>query len=134
MVATTREPTGAAGLDEALAAIAERAAELAEADLVVARLADENGTLTARAVHAPSESIRAELEGSRIDAAAVPLEEHSELDLLPAALRLVATRISAVGVLHLPVRGEGALFGCRELLRRRKAFQPRQRTLVPGPD
>ena len=130
MVATTREPTGTAGLDEALAAIAERAAELAEADVVVARLADENGTLTAHAVHAPSESIRAELEGSRIDAAAVPLEEHSELDLLPAALRLVANRISAVGVLHLPVRGDGALVGSLELLRSRKAFDERQRTLA----
>ncbi len=129
-MATTREPTGVTGLDEALTAIVERAAELAEADVVVACLADENGTLTAQAVHAPSESIRAELEGSRIDAEEVPPEEHSNLDLLPTALRLAAERISAVGVLHLPVRDEAIIVGSLELLRSRKAFDQRQRTLA----
>src|SRR5439155_19516267 len=130
MVATTREPTGVAGLDEALAAIVERAAELAEADIVVARLADDSGTLTAHAVHAPSESIRAELEGSRIDAGSIPLEEHSDPELLDRALRLAAERISAVGVLHLPVRDGGDLVGALELLRSKNAFDNRQRTLA----
>jgi len=129
-VATTRESTGIAGLDETLGAIVQRAAELGEADVVVARLADENGTLTARAVYAPSESIRAELEGSRIDAAAVSLEEHSELDLLPKSLQLAAERVAAVGVLHLPVRDDADLVGTLELLRSRKAFDERQRTLA----
>ena len=129
-MATTREPGQVAGLDAALTAIVERAAELAEADVVVARLADENGTLTAQAVHAPSESIRAELEGSRIDAEEVPSEEHSDLDALSKALRLAAERISAVGALHLPVHEEATLVGSLELLRTRKPFDRRQRTLA----
>src|SRR5204863_212985 len=130
MVATTREPTGVAGLDEALAAIVERAAELAEADVVVARLADDNGALTAHAVHAPSESIRAALEGSRIEVGSIPLEEHSDLELLPRALRPAAARISAVGVLHLAVRDGDDLVGSLELLRSKKPFDNRQRALA----
>jgi len=129
-VATTREPAGIAGLDEALAAIVERAAELAEADVVVARLADEGGSLIAQAVHAPSESIRAELEGSRIEGAAMPLEQHSDLALLPKALRSAAERISAAGVLHLPVLDDATLVGSLELLRSRQPFGERQRTLA----
>jgi hypothetical protein len=66
-VTVAREPTGVATLDEALVSIAARAAELTEADLVVVRLADESGGLVAHAVHARSESLRAELEGSRIE-------------------------------------------------------------------
>ena len=129
-MATTKEPTGVAGLDEALAAIVERAAELAEADVVVARLADDNGALTAHAVHAPSESIRAELEGSRIEVGSIPLEEHSDLELLPRALRPAAARISAVGVLHLAVRDGDDLVGSLELLRSKKPFDNRQRALA----
>ncbi len=129
-MATTKEPTGVTGLDEALAAIVERTAALAEADVVVARLTDENGSLTAHAVHAPSESIRAELEGSRIDADEVSVEEHSDLELLPRTLSHAAERISAVGVLRLPVRDDGALVGSLEMLRSRKPFDDRQRTLA----
>ena len=124
------QPTGVAGLDEALTAIVERAAELTEADVVVARLADESGSLTAHAVHAPSESIRAELEGSRIDPDAAPVEEHSNVELLPRALRLVVERVSAVGILQLPVREEGALVGSLELLRSRRSFDERQLRLA----
>jgi serine phosphatase RsbU (regulator of sigma subunit) len=126
-VATTREPTGVADLDEALAAIVERTAEFTEADVVVARLVDESAGLTARAVHARSESIRAELEGSRIAADTAPLEEQANVELLPQALRLVVDRVSAVGVLQLPVREDGALVGSLELLRSRRSFDERQR-------
>jgi hypothetical protein len=42
-VVAAREPTGVTDLDGALAAIVERAAELAGADIVVARLVDETG-------------------------------------------------------------------------------------------
>ncbi|HVD49975.1 MAG TPA: hypothetical protein VNB50_08150, partial [Gaiellaceae bacterium] len=60
-----RESTGVSGLDGALAEIVARTAEVAEADVVVARLADDSGGVAARAVHATSAALRAELEGSR---------------------------------------------------------------------
>ena len=75
-MAVVQDTSGAAGLDEALAEIVERTAELVGADVVVARLGDEAGGLTARAVHATSPALQAELEGSRISAGSVPAEEH----------------------------------------------------------
>ena len=123
-----REPTGVATLDEALASIAARAAELTEADLVVVRLADESGGLVAHAVHARSESLRAELEGSRIDSA--PLEERPELEDLPRSLRRAAERLSAAGVLQLPVLAETGVVGSLELMRSRDPFDERQLRLA----
>src|ERR671937_365897 len=125
-MAIAREPTGTAELDETLAGIVQRAAELAEADVVVARLADESGALVAHAVHTGSEAVRAELESSRIPPEAAPAEEQQDLELLPAQLRLAAERISAVGVLQLPVRDNGDLVGSLELLRTRSGFGERQ--------
>ncbi len=122
-----RERTGTSGLDTALGAIVERAAELAEADVVVVRLADETGHLVAHAVHAASESMRAELESSRIDAGALADEEEPDPERLPRPLRLAAERLSAVGVLQLPVRDDGRVVGSIELLRRRSGFDERQR-------
>ena len=51
-MAVARETTGVEGLESALSAIVERTAEVAGADVVVARLRDDSGGLTARAVHA----------------------------------------------------------------------------------
>src|SRR5919206_4930690 len=87
IVLAAREPTGVSDLDATLTAIVERAARLAEADLVIARIADESGGLVAHAVHARSESVRAELEGSRLDAAAAPQGEQAGIDELPRGLR-----------------------------------------------
>ncbi|MGB2875156.1 MAG: SpoIIE family protein phosphatase [Gaiellaceae bacterium] len=129
-MAFAREPSGIAHLDEALEAIVARTAELAEADIVVAWLADESGGLIAHAVHASSESVRAELEGSRIEAEAVPLNEQSDLDCLPRPLKVAAERLSAVGVLRLPVRDNGAVVGSVELMRSRTEFDERQRALA----
>ncbi|MGZ4256339.1 MAG: SpoIIE family protein phosphatase [Gaiellaceae bacterium] len=123
-----REPTGVATLDEALASIAARAAELTDADVVVVRLADESGGLIAHAVHAGSESLRAELEGSRIDS--VPPDERQELEDLPRSLRRAAERLSAAGILQLPVRGESGVVGSLELLRSRDPFDERQLRLA----
>ena len=80
-----RETTGVSNLDATLTAIVERAARLAEADVVIARIADESGGLVAHAVHARSESVRAELEGSRIDVDSVPITEQTGLEQLPAS-------------------------------------------------
>src|SRR6266542_516658 len=94
-MAVVRESSGVAALDRALAEIVERVAELADADLVVARLVDEPGTgLIARAVHAPSASLRAELEGSRIGPDAVLSEERDEPTELPRPLVLAAEQLA----------------------------------------
>ena len=124
-MAAARQPTGSAQLDEALAAIVDRAAQIAGADVVVVRLADERGGLVAHAVHAVSESARAELESSRIELDALAAET-SAIAELPPPLRLAAERLSAVGVLQLPVRENGDVVGSVELMRRRSAFDERQ--------
>ena len=128
-MAVARESTGVASLDEALRAIVERAAELAGADVVVARLLDESGSFVAQAVHAPSESVRAELEGTKLDAGAA-VDETSDPEHLPQAMQLAAERVSAVGVLQLPVRDNGDVVGSLELLRSRSDFDERQQKLA----
>jgi serine phosphatase RsbU (regulator of sigma subunit) len=129
-MAVARETTGVEGLESALSAIVERTAEVAGADVVVARLRDDSGGLTARAVHAASAALRAELEGSRLEGDAVRAESHDELQQLPADLRGVAERMGAGGVLQLPVLDGDAVVGSLELLRRRGHFGERDRRLA----
>jgi serine phosphatase RsbU (regulator of sigma subunit) len=129
-MAPARQPTGTAQLDDALAAIVDRAAQIADADVVVVRLADEQGGLVAHAVHAGSEAMRAELESSRIELDALAGDESPAAEELPAPLRLAAERLSAVGVLQLPVRDNGDVVGSVELMRRRSDFDERQRELA----
>jgi serine phosphatase RsbU (regulator of sigma subunit) len=119
-----------AGLDGALAAIVARAADISGSDVVVARLADDFGRLTARSVHASSDALRAELEGSRLPLEAVPDREFDELAQLPRPLQRVAERVGATGVLQLPVRDGDAVVGSLELLRRRGRFGERERRLA----
>ena len=121
---------GVSDLDATLTAIVERAARLAGADVVIARLADETGGLVAHAVHARSESVRAELEGSRIEATTAPSEEEASLEDLPQAVREAAERVAAVGALRLPVRDNGAVIGSIELLRSRSGFDEQELTLA----
>jgi serine phosphatase RsbU (regulator of sigma subunit) len=129
-MAVARDTTGVGGLDSALATIVERAAEIVSADVVVARLLDDAGGLTARAVHAASAALRAELEGSRLAPGTVTAEERDELLQLPGPLRRIAERLGAGGVLQLPVLEAGAVVGSLELLRRRGAFGDRERRLA----
>jgi serine phosphatase RsbU (regulator of sigma subunit) len=129
-MAVVRDTSGAAGLDEALAEIVERTAELVGADIVVARLGDEAGGLTARAVHANSPALQAQLEGSRISAGSVPAEERDELLQLPRTLRRVAEQLGAGAVLQLPVRAAGDVIGSLELMRRQEPFDERERALA----
>ena len=129
-VVAARETTGISDLDATLAAIVERAARFAEADVVIARIADESGGLVAHAVHARSESVRAELEGSRIDAAAAPPAEEAGLEELPRSLQRAADRVAAVDVLRLPVRDNGSLIGSVELMRTRTEFDDLQLALA----
>jgi len=124
-MAIARE-TGTVELDRALGAIVKRTAELAGADVVVARLADERGALVAHAVHAASESVRAELESSRIEADALSVEEQPGVEHLPRPLQLVARRLAAAGALQVPVRDDGTVVGSLELLRSRSGFDERE--------
>jgi hypothetical protein len=129
-MAVTRDTSGAAGLDQALVEIVERTAELSEADVVVARLSDAAGGLIARAVHATSAALQAELEGSRISAGSVPDEEHEELLQLPLQLQRLAEQLGANAVLQLPVRARDAVVGSLELMRRRGPFDERARAFA----
>jgi serine phosphatase RsbU (regulator of sigma subunit) len=125
----TGETRDLVGLDAALAAIAGRTADVIGANVVVARLVDESGCAVARAVHADSAALRAELEGSRLSPPLVPAEPLEGRDDLPAPLRRVAEQLGAVGVLRLPVREGNAVVGSLELFRRRDEFDERERTL-----
>ena len=103
------------------------------ADLAVARIAEPGGQeLRARAVHADSAALAAELEGSRLDAAAVPAEE-IELavgdDALPEAVRKTAERAGADHVRIFPVRGDGELVATLELMRSSGPFSAREQYL-----
>ena len=129
-MAVAREISGVGGLDSALMTIVERTAEIAGADIVVARLLDDSGGLTARAVHAASAALRAELEGSRLDPDAVAPGENGEPPQLPPPLRRIAERLGARDVLQLPVLDGGTLVGSLELLRRRSEFGERERRLA----
>src|SRR6188508_2945811 len=133
-MAVAREISGVGGLDSALMTIVERTAEIADADIVVARLLDDSGGLTARAVHAASAALRAELEGSRLDPDAMAAGENGEPPQLPPPLRRIAERLGARDVLQLPVLDGGTLVGSLELLRRRSEFGERERRLAAGSD
>jgi serine phosphatase RsbU (regulator of sigma subunit) len=129
-MAVTDETRGLAGLDETLSTIAARTAEVTGADVVVVRLVDDAGDASARAVHAESAALRAELEGSRLPARSVPAEPVEARDGLPPPLRRAAEELGASGVLQLPVREGNAVVGLLELLRRRGEFGGRERTLA----
>ena len=129
-MAVTGETRDVAGLDGALDAIAARTAEVTGADVVVVRLVDESGAAGARAVHAESAALRAELEGSRVAARSVPAEPLEERDQLSLPMQRAAEQLGASGVLQLPVREGNAVVGSLELLRRRGEFDGRDRTLA----
>jgi serine phosphatase RsbU (regulator of sigma subunit) len=89
----------------ALGSLVEAVALATGADMVIARTAiASGGDLVARAVHAASPALAAELEGSRLATTAVPLEE-AELpaEELPEALRRAAVRARAVAARIYPV-------------------------------
>ncbi len=129
-MAVTGETRDLAGLDEAVGSIAARTAEVTGADVVVVRLVDESGNAGARAVHAESAALRAELEGSRLPARDVPAELLEALDKLRPPLLRAAEQLGASGVLQLPVREGNAVVGTLELLRRRGEFDGRERMLA----
>ncbi|HEV8098517.1 MAG TPA: hypothetical protein VGP56_05185, partial [Gaiellaceae bacterium] len=94
-MAVTDETRELAGLDETLSTIAARTAEVTGADVVVVRLVDDSGDASARAVHAESAALRAELEGSRLPARSVPAEPVEAREALPPPLLGAAEQLGA---------------------------------------
>jgi serine phosphatase RsbU (regulator of sigma subunit) len=118
-------------LTEALAALAQTAAAFVPADVVVVRAREGGvGPLVVRAVAAPSASLAAELEGSRLPLEAVPAGELDDFDALPRPVRRAAERAQASAVLQLPVRIDGEPVGSLELMRRADAFREDERLLA----
>jgi serine phosphatase RsbU (regulator of sigma subunit) len=118
-------------LAEAMQTVAEAAARVAGAEVVVVRVVDDAGTsLNACAVATSSPAIGAELQGSRLPVADVSAEEVSEAGRLPEGVRRVAERVRASSVLLIPVQVDGRLEGSVELMRAGVAFDDAERRLA----
>ena len=123
-------------LSEALDLLAGAAAAATGSDLVIARtLSREDNCLVARAVHAESAALAAELEGSRLamdglDSEQVESSTSSSDEMLPAAIRNVAVRARAETMSIHPVRVGENIVGTLELYRTTDApFEERERML-----
>jgi serine phosphatase RsbU (regulator of sigma subunit) len=119
------------GLEELLRAVALGTG----AELVVARLAGEDGSLVARSVHSGSAALAAELEGTRLPAADAPprelvLEDAPGDPAAPAAVRRAAARAGLPIVQLFPVRADGEVAALLELYRSGLAFGPEEAALA----
>src|SRR5262245_36993276 len=108
--------------DRGLAALMRAVARGTGAGLVVGRVAGDDGSLVARAVHADSAALAAELQGTRIPAADVAdveldLEDAPGDPAAPAAVRRTAARAAAPIVRLVPVSAEGNVVALLELYR-----------------
>ena len=123
---------GTAGsLSEGLQVVAEAAARATGAEVVVARAADTaRRRLNASAVATSSVAVAAELEGSWLPLQALPEEEESDPERLPAAVRRAAERAGAPFVLLLPLHVDGEVRGSLELMRSGVPFDKRERGLA----
>src|SRR6476659_6103156 len=126
----TGETRELAGLDGALGTIVARTSEVTGADVVVVRLVDDSGDAAARAVHAESAALRAELEGSRLTARSVPAATPEGRGQRRPALLRADEPPGGSAVLQLPMREGNAVVGSGELLRRRGEFDRRERMLA----
>ena len=125
------EVASAESLAGALGAIAESTARAAGAEVVVARVLDEDGRhLIACAVASASSAVAAELEGTRVAAEDVSGDEVDDVDLLPAAVAAAARRVRATAVLQLPVATRGAIDGTLELMRSGVPFDDLERRVA----
>ena len=121
----------AGGLSEALRIVADGAARAVPADVVIARVVEEEGTrLQACAVAASSSALVAELEGSVVALADVPEHEESDLERLAPGLQRAAARAGASSVVVLPVHVDGQLRGTLELMRSGGVFDEPERRLA----
>jgi serine phosphatase RsbU (regulator of sigma subunit) len=123
-------------LSVALADLVGAVARATRSDLVIARtLAPSGRELVARAVHAESPALAAELEGTILPARDVGPDEVESLDPaensdLPDALRHIAARARAGAIALHPVLAGERVVATLELLRRdRKAFDRQEQML-----
>jgi serine phosphatase RsbU (regulator of sigma subunit) len=130
LAAAGQELATAESLDDALSALAEAAAAATGAALAVVRVPDRSSGLPARGVWSASASLGAELEGSRLALADLGTEECDETDELPPAVRRLAERSGAVGVLVVPALGPGGIQASLELMRPQERFSPSDRMLA----
>ncbi|MGH3024628.1 MAG: SpoIIE family protein phosphatase [Gaiellaceae bacterium] len=120
--------------DRGLRALVRAVALGTGSELVVARLAD-GGRLVARAVHAESAAVRAELEGTGLPAAEVG-EEPVELadapgdPAAPGAIRRAAARAGTPVAHVVPVVVDGELVGTLELYRSALGLGPEEEALA----
>ncbi len=130
LVEAGRDLAAAQTLDDALAALARGAAAATGASIVMIRVPDASGGLPARGVHTESPALAAELEGSRLAAADVGPDEIVERDALPIAIRRLAERGGAVGVLLFPAVAQDQVVATLELMRPRRDFTAAERSLA----
>jgi serine phosphatase RsbU (regulator of sigma subunit) len=119
------------GATNGLAALAEAAAAATGADLAIARTVSPAGDeLIARAVHAASSAVAAELEGARLSTRAVPAAESDiAVEELAPPLRKAAERIGVTAVRVYPVFVSGRPVATLELFRAEGDFTPREQML-----
>lgn len=108
----------------ALALLADAACEAADADLVVLRVRDSNGDLTARAVSPAGSALAAEVAASR--AAAADLADGA----LTMPTRRAADRARAVGAAVEPVLVDGRVAAAVELVRVASSFTDAEQTVA----
>src|SRR5262245_23174375 len=105
-------------IDEALAEIAAAAATAVGADLVVLRVLEPDGYLRARAVHAVSQALAAELEGS-----GYPLTASESVEAaLAGPVDRTAGRLGAESGFVVPILAGSRVTGSLELYRARRAL------------
>lgn len=108
--------------DRGLAALLRAVALGTGAEVVVARLAEENGYLVAQAVHSDSIALAAELQGTRVACAEVAateleLEDAPGDPAAPAVVRRTASRAGTPIARLVPVSVDGNVVALLELYR-----------------
>jgi GAF domain-containing protein len=130
LVAGGRAVVEAPTLVAALRRILAGGAGVLDAGALIARVLDDEGRLVARAVHAPSTALAAELDGTAVSADDVADVAIGTLERAPAVVRAAAERVGAAGVLVVPVTARDRLVGTLEVLWRTSPTGRSQETLA----
>jgi serine phosphatase RsbU (regulator of sigma subunit) len=123
------------GAESALVALLRAVALGTGAELVVARLASEEGHLVARAVRSGSAALAAELQGTRVVPGEVTdreleLEDAQGDPAAPAGVRRTAARAGLPMALLVPFAADGEVVALLELYRSGLPFGPEERALA----